>query len=95
MTRPEIRAYAATLGAAAGLVALVLGTQGLLDRIERDTEDRIAYRQWVRDACVPARARESAIAVHDGKRLHCTVYSNYERGMAPIVVSAAVMEVPR
>lgn len=95
MTRAELRAYGATLGSALALAVLVLGAQGLLDRLERDTEDRLAYRQWVSDACVPARARESAIAVHDGKRLHCTVYSNYERGMAPIVVSAAVMEVPQ
>jgi len=27
---------------------------GLVDRLERDTEDRLAYRDWVADACTPA-----------------------------------------
>lgn len=85
---------ARTLGAALLLVMLIIGAWGLVDRIEREAEDRIAYRRWVAESCVPSRARESAVAVHDGKRLHCTIYSKYERGMVPVVVSAAVMEAP-
>lgn len=93
MTRPEIRAYAGTLAGALALVALILGALGLVDRLDRDTEDRLQYRQWVADACTPAPG-EMAVAEHDGKRLHCIIYSRNARGFAPVVVSAAVMEVP-
>jgi hypothetical protein len=93
MTRPELRAYGGTLGGALALIVLILGAQGLLDRLERDTEDRIAYRQWVADACIPNHG-ESAIAVHDGKRLRCTIYSQRGYGLATEVVSASVMEAP-
>lgn len=74
MTRTEIRAYAGTLAGAAALVALILAALGLVDRIERDTEDRLAYREWVADACTPAPG-EMVVAEHDGKRLHCIIYS--------------------
>lgn len=93
MTRQELRANLTALGGALALVILILGTIGLLDRLERDTEDRLAYRQWVADACIPGTG-ESAIAVHDGKRLRCTIYSQRGYGLATEVVSAAVMEVP-
>lgn len=93
MTRAEIRIYARTLAGAAGLVALILGAQGLLDRLERAHEDRLSYQQWVADACTPAPG-ETVWARHDGKRLHCTIYSTADRGLVPVVVSAAVMEVP-
>lgn len=65
MTRTEIRAYAGTLAGAAALIALILGAQGLLDRLERHTDDQIAYRQWVTDACTP-KAGETAVAENDG-----------------------------
>lgn len=93
MTRAEIRANVTALGSALALVILILGAIGLLDRLERDTEDRLAYRQWVADACVPG-AGESAIAINDGKRLRCTLYSQRGYGLATEVVSAAVMDVP-
>ncbi len=93
MTRPEIHAYALTLGGALALVTLILGAQGFLDRVARDTEDRLDYRQWVADACVP-NAGESAIAINDGKRLRCTIYSRVGYGLATEVVSAAVTDVP-
>jgi hypothetical protein len=88
-----IGVYLRTLGAALALVALILGAQGLLDRIARDTEDRLAYRQWVADACTPG-TNESAVAINDGKRIRCTIYSRVGYGLATEVVSAAVMEVP-
>lgn len=94
MTRAEIRAYGVTLGGAALLVVLILGAQGLSDRIERETEARIAYRQWVADACTPRRAGQTAVATHDGQRLSCTIYSRTSIGYAREVVSAAVAEVP-
>jgi hypothetical protein len=93
MTRQEVRAYGATLGGALALVILILGSIGLLDRLERDTEDRLAYRQWVADACIPSRG-ESAIAINEGGKLKCTIYSQRGYGLATEVVSAAVMEVP-
>lgn len=93
MTRAEIRANLGTFAAALALVLLILGALGLVDRIERDTEDRLAYREWVADACTPSPG-EMAVAEHDGKRLHCIIYSRNVKGFAPVVVSAAVMEPP-
>lgn len=93
MTRSEIRAFAGTLGGAAALIALILGAQGLLDRIERDTDDRLQYRQWVADACTP-RPGQTTIATIDAGKLRCTTYSRIGYGLAPQVVSAAVMEPP-
>lgn len=93
MTRQEITFNLKALGGAAALIALILGAQGFLDRIERDTEDRLAYRQWVADACIPSRG-ESAIAINEGGKLKCTIYSQRGYGLATEVVSAAVMEVP-
>ena len=81
------------LGGALTLVVLILAAQGLVDRVELDTEDRIAYRRWVADACTP-NPGEQAIATIEYGKLHCTIYSNYQRGLAPIVMSAAVMESP-
>lgn len=95
MTRPELRSYATTFGGALALIALILGAQSLLDRLERDTEDRLTYQQWIADACIPSREGQRAIATHEGARLHCTIYTNTGYGLAPVVVSAAVMEVPQ
>lgn len=89
-----IGAHLKTLFAALALVILILGAQGFLDKLERDTEDRLAYRQWVADACTP-KSGETAVAAHDGGKLHCTIYSHTGYGLAPMVVSAAVMEVPQ
>lgn len=93
MTRQEIREYRNTIAGAAALVALILGAYALVDRLDRDTEDRLAYRDWVADACLPAPG-ETVIARHEEGKLHCTIYSRNTRGFAPVVVSAAVMEVP-
>jgi len=93
MSRADFNAYARTLGGAAALVVLILGAQGLLDRLERDHEDRLSYREWVADACTP-KVGETAVAENDGQRLHCTIYVRNAKGFAPVVVSAAVMEVP-
>ena len=71
----------------------LLAVYGLVDAIDRGTEDRIAYRRWVADACTP-KVGETVVASHDGRRLHCTIYSRAGYGRAPVVVSAAVMESP-
>lgn len=94
MTRAELKANAITLGGAALLIALILGAQGLADRIEREQEARISYQQWVADACIPA-ANQTAVAANDGQRLSCTIYSKTSIGYAREVVSAAVAEVPQ
>lgn len=94
MTRAEIRAHAITLGGALALIVLILGAQGLSDRIEREQEARLEYRQWVADACIPA-ANQTAVAAHDGQRLQCIIYSRATPGLAREVVSAAVAEVPQ
>lgn len=94
MTRQEIREYRNTIGGAVAVVALVLLAQGLLDRLERQTDERIAYRSWIADACTPSPG-ETSVATHDGKRLHCTIYAQTAKGFAPVVVSAAVMEPPQ
>lgn len=92
MTRAEIRAYAVTLGGAALLVALILGAQGLADRIERDQEARIAYQEWYADSCTPETG-QTAVATREGKRLSCTIYSRTGIGWAREVVRVAVMDV--
>ena len=94
MTRAELTANAITLGGALALIVLILGAQGLSDRIEREQEARIEYRQWVADACIPA-ANQTAVAAHDGQRLQCIIYSRATPGLAREVVSAAVAEVPQ
>lgn len=94
MTRAEAIAYGRTIAGAAGLVALILGAQGLVDRLERDHEDRLAYRQWVADACTPAAPDQTAIVKRDGPRLRCSIFIRAEHGLAPQLISVAVMEVP-
>jgi hypothetical protein len=74
-------------------IAGLLAVYGLVDIIERTTEDRLSYRAWVADACTP-NPGETAIATHDGSKLRCTIYSHTGYGLAPTVLSAAVMEVP-
>jgi len=78
---------------ALAFLALVFGALAVVDRIERDQEDRLAYRVWVADACTPG-VGETAIARQQDGKLHCTIYSHVGRGLVPTVVSAAVMEVP-
>lgn len=92
-TTPEPR-HGRTLGISLALILFILGAYGLADAIDRHTDDRIAYRQWVAETCIPA-AGQTAIATHDGKRLRCTLYSQIGYGLAPIIISAAVMEPPQ
>lgn len=83
------------------LLALILGAQGLVDAVERNTEarlrdreDRIDYRQWAGDACTPSDASETVIVKYDGTRLRCRIYRNADYGMVPSLVSVAVLEPP-
>lgn len=92
MTRAELKLHVITLGAALALIVLILGAQGLSDRIERETEARIDYRRWVTDACTPS-AGQTAVTTHTGRQLSCTIYSRTGIGYAREVVSVAVLEV--
>jgi hypothetical protein len=78
----------------AGLIVLILGAYALVGAIDRAAADRAEYQQWVHVACIPAHPGERVIAIHEGRRISCTIYSHAERGMVPRIVSAAVMDVP-
>jgi hypothetical protein len=93
MTRLEVKAYGITLGVALLAVAAVLGVQGFLDRLDRDAAAWSDYRKWISDSCVPGPG-ESSTLIHDGKKLHCTIYSQRGYGLTTKVVSSAVAEVP-
>jgi hypothetical protein len=87
--------------AALAFGALYLGAQGLTDAIERNTEarlrqteDRAAYRQWATDACTPAESDQTAIVKRDGPRLRCSIFIRADYGLAPQLVSVAVLEPP-
>lgn len=82
-----------TFTALLAVIALLL-IHGGLDKYQRVLDDRIAYAQWVDDACLPWHEGQRAIArVADGK-LDCTLYDNVGYGRAVITVSAATMEIP-
>lgn len=85
--------HAAALAAA--FVVLMFGAQGLIDKIDQDATARADYKRWVNESCLPVMHGESAVIVSDGKQMRCRVYSRNHRGQVPIVVSSAVMEVPR
>lgn len=84
-----------TLTALLSVVALLL-VHGALDKFDRLNDDRIAYARWVADSCLPVHEGDRAVArVVDG-RLNCAIFSGGGYGKAaPVVVSAATMEVPQ
>ncbi len=79
-----------------GLMAVVclIGLYGAIDIMERATEERLALQHWAEDACIPTRAGDKAVIVSDGRRLRCTIYTNTGYGRAPVIVSAAVLDLP-
>jgi hypothetical protein len=77
-------------------VSALLLLHGLIDRFERLNDDRIAYARWVRDNCLPAHQDDRAVVRLEGTKLRCTILSGVGYGKAaPVVVSAATMEVPQ
>lgn len=78
-----------------GLLLALLGIYGLVDTIDRATDERLAYHAWLREACIPTRAGESAVIISDGRQMRCRIYTRNTTGYAPIIASSAVMEVPR
>lgn len=83
------------LALAASFLILYFGAQGLVDKIDQDANARADYKRWVQESCLPLMAGESAAIVSDGKQMRCRIYTRNHRGMVPVVVSSAVMEVPQ
>jgi hypothetical protein len=88
-----------TFPTAFALVFGLLVVQGALEKFgewmtERQAarQERIDYAEWINESCLPRTPGQRGIAqIEDGK-LACRIYSNLEYGMAPAIVSAAVME---
>jgi len=76
------------------LIGLILIAYNVVDRIEQYTEARLAQAEAYRDGCLPA-AGETAVIVSNGRQAHCRIYrsASISTGMAPMLVSAAVVEV--
>lgn len=79
----------------AAALATVLGAYGLVERLERDAEARIEFLHIVDEKCIPLRDGENTIAIRNGNTVQCRVYIRNTPGMARVLVSAAVMEVPQ
>jgi len=76
------------------LLAVIFIARNITDRIEQATEARIAVASAFREGCLPA-AGETAIIVSNGRTARCRIYrsASVQYGMAPKLVSAAVVEV--
>lgn len=81
-------------GIALAVIAGLIGAYGLVDRIERDTEARIALASAYRDSCLP-KPGETTVVISDGRTVHCRTYStkSVQRGFSPSLVSVAAVEV--
>lgn len=81
-------------GIALAIVAGLIGTYGLVDKIEQDTEARIALASAYRESCLP-KPGEKTVVISDGRTAHCRTYQarSLERGFAPKLVSSASVEV--
>lgn len=79
---------------AAMLVAVILIAYNIVDRIEQNTEAKIAAAESFEKGCMPG-AGETSIIVSNGRSARCRIYSSASTstGMAPRLVSAAVVEV--
>ena len=77
-----------------GVLGAILIAYNFADRIEQHTEARIAQASAYRDGCLPA-AGETAVIVSNGHQARCRIYrsASISTGMAPMLVSAAVVEV--
>jgi hypothetical protein len=84
-----------TLALTAAAMIVIFGAYGLVDKIDRDADARADYKRWTQEACLPILPGESALIVSDGRQMRCRIYRNATPGMAPVIVSAAVMEVLR
>lgn len=77
-------------------VAGLLMVYGLVDRAERIHDDRIAYARFVYQSCLPSHEGDRAVARLEGGKIECAIVSGGGYGKAaPVVVSAATLEVPQ
>ncbi len=77
------------------LAICIVGVYGAVDIMHRATEERLALQHWADEACIPTKAGDPAVIVIEGRRVRCTIYTNSGYARAPVVASAAVMELPR
>ncbi|MBU0752395.1 MAG: hypothetical protein KJ787_14065 [Gammaproteobacteria bacterium] len=76
-------------------VCAFFALQGAFDYQERVFAERAAYRAWAADACMPTHEGDRAVARLAGGKIECRILSGGGYGRsAPVVVSAATMDVP-
>jgi len=78
----------------AALIGIIVIAYNVVDRIEQNTEAKIAAAESFEKGCMPG-AGEMAIIVSNGRSARCRIYSSASTspGMASRLVSAAVVEV--
>lgn len=76
------------------LLVVIIAAQGVVERIERDTELRLALAGAYREGCLPAPG-ETAIVTRDGGRADCRIFASASLapGMAPRLLNVAAVEV--
>ncbi len=76
------------------VIGVILIAYNIVDRIEQNTEAKIAAAESFEKGCMPS-AGETSIIVSNGRSARCRIYSSASTstGMAPRLVSAAVVEV--
>lgn len=76
------------------VIGVIFIAYNIVDRVEQATEARIALADAFREGCMPG-AGETSIIVSDGRRARCRIIStaSTSQGMAPRIISAAVVEV--
>lgn len=86
------RVYLLSLLACLLLIVLVVVLQRHLD----DTHTaRVSFLRAVDENCIPLKDGQSAIAIRDHGIVRCHVYSRNSPGLARVLISSAVMEVPQ
>lgn len=86
------RVYFLTLLACILLIVLVVVLQRHLDR---DNAARAAFLRAVDENCIPLQDGQSAIAVRDRGVVRCYVYTRNSPGLARVLISSAVMDMPQ
>lgn len=73
---------------------IALAIYGLVDAISQAGDKRAELAHAMRESCMPT-AGQTAVIVSDGRIARCRIYSSasQSRGMAPRLISAAVVDV--
>lgn len=74
------------------IIALILGTYGGADMVERNTEARLAVAESLREACIPAPGA-TAIITRNAETIRCRIYTStsLQPGMARHLLSTAAV----